>query len=117
MQLRSRGGQTMSDQPTVREYEVWRCVECGHYQTFNGEWAPGGGGRPECSCVAGDYPELQKVALYDTPPIDREAVRRRLAKIENGDYSVVEMAADLERLARHPVWERFDKLAGELDAS
>lgn len=35
-------------------------------------------------------------------------VQRRLALIESGGYSVTEMAHDLERLARHPVWAQAE---------
>jgi hypothetical protein len=46
---------------------------------------------------------------------DREAIARKVEQaLEGKEYSVVEMAYDLIRLARHPVWEEHDRMAGEL---
>lgn len=43
---------------------------------------------------------------------ERERIRKRVAAALDGEeYSVVEMAHDLERLATHPIWEQQDRSA------
>jgi hypothetical protein len=50
--------------------------------------------------------------------IERERIRRRVAAaLEGEEYSVIEMAYDLERLATHPVWEQADCCASELEGA
>lgn len=49
---------------------------------------------------------------------DRHRVRRRIdAALDGEDYSVTEMAHDLERLATHPVWEQSERVANEAESA
>jgi hypothetical protein len=49
-------------------------------------------------------------------PSERDRVRRRVAAALKGEeYSIVEMAHDLERLATHPVWVEHDQAAQEVE--
>jgi hypothetical protein len=45
----------------------------------------------------------------------RRRIQRRLHRIEDGDYSVVEMAHDLERLATHPIWQQMEDAVVEAE--
>jgi hypothetical protein len=48
--------------------------------------------------------------------LEREAIARKVEQaLEGEEYSIIEMAHDLIRLARHPVWEEHDRMAGLLD--
>ena len=45
----------------------------------------------------------------------RDAIRRRLARLDNGEYSVLEMVDDLESLLRHPLWEQCHQAAQDVE--
>jgi hypothetical protein len=50
--------------------------------------------------------------------IERERIRKRVAAALKGEeYSVIEMAHDLERLATHPVWKQADQCAQDLEGA
>lgn len=54
----------------------------------------------------------EAVRVFAADRTDRERVRRRIkAALDGEEYSVIEMAADLERLATHPVWEQSEREA------
>lgn len=83
---------------------------------------------PHCPFCFARLDDVVPVAALDALRAERDAalerdanlhrrVQAKLAALDAGNYSSLELIADLERLATHPVWEASNRAAADVEAA